>query len=91
MAIFECNNCHRAYPRRGLPYKCPHCGGIYGLAGVIDFRSDEVNATLPGLWRYRHTFGLPEKAQAVFLGEGDTPLVEAKGFGKRLAFKLEYL
>ncbi|MEX2144692.1 MAG: pyridoxal-phosphate dependent enzyme [Anaerolineales bacterium] len=46
---------------------------------------------MPGLWRYRHTFGLPDGSEVISLGEGDTPLVEGHGFGKKLFFKLEYL
>jgi len=43
------------------------------------------------MWRYRHTFGLKDDAQAITLGEGDTPLVWREVFGRQVAFKLEYL
>ncbi|MGH2583185.1 MAG: pyridoxal-phosphate dependent enzyme [Anaerolineales bacterium] len=33
---------------------------------------------------------MPENSPAVSLGEGNTPLVEGQGFGRKLAFKLEY-
>ncbi|MEX1248807.1 MAG: pyridoxal-phosphate dependent enzyme [Anaerolineales bacterium] len=46
---------------------------------------------MPGLWRYRHTFGLPDEAPVISLGEGNTAIVEGEGFGKKLVFKLEYL
>ncbi|HUF37269.1 MAG TPA: pyridoxal-phosphate dependent enzyme [Anaerolineales bacterium] len=46
---------------------------------------------LPGLWRYRHAFGLPEGSRSVYLGEGDTPLVTRETELGEVAFKLEYL
>lgn len=91
MTTYSCLNCKRAYPEAGLPYKCPHCGGVFGLSSDINYSADRVEPELPGLWRYRHTFGLPDLATVVALGEGDTPLIEGRGFGKKLAFKLEYL
>jgi threonine synthase len=42
------------------------------------------------MWRYRYTFGLPESAPAISLGEGDTPLVWAEALGRQVAFKLEF-
>lgn len=91
MTTYECTNCKRPYPQEGVPYKCLHCGGVFGLRGQIDYSPDLVEPELAGLWRYRHTFGLADSAPVVTLGEGDTPLIEGHGFGKRLAFKLEYL
>lgn len=91
MATFHCSNCRRPYPTEGVPFKCLHCGGVFALHGNIEFSSSDVDDRLPGLWRYRHSFGLPDSAPLVTLGEGDTALVEGKGFGKKLAFKLEYL
>lgn len=74
-----------------MPFKCPHCGGVFGLNGEIAYSPDEVDVGSPGLWRYRNTFGMPSTAAMVTIGEGGTPLVQGRGFGKRLAFKLEYL
>jgi threonine synthase len=50
-----------------------------------------VEESLPGIWRFRHTFGLDEPAPVVSLGEGNTPLVWGEAAGHRVAFKLEYL
>jgi threonine synthase len=55
------------------------------------FDSSQVDLTQPGIWRYRHAFGLPENAPVVTLGEGNTPLVWSEVFGKQIAFKLESL
>ena len=91
MTSFHCSNCHRPYPESGTPYRCPHCGGVYSLAGALNFSIDQIEPDLPGIWRYRHTFGLPADATLIHLGEGDTPLVEGQGLGRKLAFKLEFL
>jgi threonine synthase len=91
MTSYRCSNCHKPYPEAGVPHQCAHCGGVFSLAGGIDYSAEKIERELPGLWRYRHTFGLPEDAPVISLGEGDTPLVEGNGFGKKLAFKLEYL
>lgn len=91
MTEFNCSNCRRPYPAEGVPHQCPHCGGVFALAGHVDYRPEHIEAAQPGIWRYRHSFGLPQGAPIVNLGEGDTPLIAGAGFGKKLAFKLEYL
>ncbi len=91
IAKIICTNCHRPYPETGIPYKCPTCGGIFDMPVLPSFDPAQVDATQPGIWRYRHAFGLPENARGVTLGEGDTPLVWAEAFGKQVAFKLESL
>lgn len=48
-------------------------------------------AVPPGIWRYRHTFNLPDDSPDVYLGEGDTPLVWGTAFNRQVAYKLEYL
>lgn len=44
-----------------------------------------------GIWRYAHTFPLPEGAAPVTLGEGRTPLVAQEIAGRSVHFKLEML
>jgi threonine synthase len=88
---YHCSNCHRPYPEQGLPYLCPHCGGVYALAGPIDYDPEHLEPHQPGLWRYRHSFGLSEGAPVTSLGEGNTPLVRTRAFDRDLYFKLEYL
>jgi threonine synthase len=73
-----------------MPNRCPRCGGLFDFASPWDFDPARVDPGQPGIWRYRHTFGLPEEAPAVSLGEGNTPLVWGQAFGKRVAFKCEY-
>jgi threonine synthase len=91
LPMIHCTNCNLPYPENGTPYRCPTCGGIYDFASPISFDPQEVETSLPGIWRYRRTFLLPEKAPVTTLGEGNTPLIWSKAFRRELAFKLEFL
>lgn len=91
MAPIHCTNCNRPYPDEGAPYRCPVCGGIYDFTGPPEFNESSYEPTLPGVWPYRHSFGLPEDARPVSLGEGKTPLVECETHGKKVFYKLESL
>ena len=85
-----CLNCKRLYPASGTPYKCPVCGGLFGLAGPLEFDPALLETSQPGIWRYRHTFGLAAGAAPLSLGEGGTPLTWVRAFKRKLAFKQEY-
>ncbi len=91
MLGITCTNCHRVYPDATLPYRCPHCGGYYDFDPFPSFAPENVEPHLPGIWQYKHAFGLPEEAPIVSLGEGNTALVWAQAFGRDVAFKLEHL
>ena len=88
-----CSNCGRAYPAIGFPYRCAACGGLYEFAArsLAPFDPAKIDPGQPGIWRYRHTFGLPEDVEPVSLGEGRTPLIWAQAFGREVAFKCEFL
>lgn len=91
MTEIICTNCRRPFPQQGIPHCCPVCFGLYDYAALPTFDPGQVEAAQPGIWRYRHTFGLAADAQPVSLGEGNTPLVWREAFGRRMAFKLEFL
>jgi threonine synthase len=61
------------------------------LQTELIFSIENIEPDLPGIWRHRKSFGLPANSPIIHLGEGDTPLVEGKAFGKKIAFKLESL
>jgi threonine synthase len=85
-----CTICSRAYPPNGVPYRCPVCDGVYDFFGEFHFDPEQVEPKQPGIWRYRHAFGLPPDLNPVSLGEGNTPLVWAKVFDRQVAFKCEF-
>jgi threonine synthase len=86
-----CTNCERVYPSKGLPYRCPVCGGIFDFPKLLPFEPAKVDRAQPGIWRYRHTFGIQAGTEAVSLGEGNTPLLWVEVNGRRVAFKCEFL
>jgi threonine synthase len=86
----SCLDCGRVYPLDGAPYRCPVCGGLYDIPAPLPYDPGLVDLSQPGIWRYRHTFGLPDGAQPVSLGEGGTPLLWAEAFGRQVAFKCEF-
>ncbi len=87
----RCTVCRRPYPTDATPYRCPHCHGLYDYEAPPTFDPARVEADQPGIWRYRHTFDLPEDAPVVSLGEGRTPLVWVEVQGRQVAFKSEHL
>jgi threonine synthase len=87
----QCTNCRQPYPLQGVPHRCPNCGGIFDYAGAFKYDTSSLEPELPGIWRYRHTFGFPAGLEPLSLGEGDTPLIWARVFGRQVAFKCEFL
>lgn len=88
--MIACTNCQRPYPEKGVPYQCPKCGGLWDYRIFPLFDPARVEEKLPGIWRYRHAFSLPEDAPMISLGEGNTPLIWSEAFNRHIGFKLEY-
>jgi threonine synthase len=86
-----CTNCGCAYPSNGVYYKCPTCSGLFDYDGPFHFCPDEIDRSQPGIWRYRHSFDVTSDLEPVSLGEGNTPLVWARVFKRKIAFKCEYI
>jgi len=91
MMQVQCTNCRQAYPETGAAYRCPKCGGLFDFSEALRFDPKGIEHEQPGIWRYRHSFGLPAEYEPVSLGEGNTPLVWDRVFGVQVAFKCEYL
>lgn len=88
--MIACTNCREPYPDHGTPFRCPACGGLFDYPAPPAYDPADLDPRQPGIWRYRHTFGLAEDAEPVSLGEGNTPLVWAEAFGIPVAFKCEH-
>jgi threonine synthase len=91
LLMIQCSACQQSYPEDQIPYRCPSCGSVFDLVCNPDFSLDQMDPSQPGIWRYRHTFCLPDIAPVISLGEGNTPLVWSEAFGQQVAFKLEFL
>jgi len=86
-----CSNCGEPYPKEHVPYLCSICGGLYDFRGSLLFDPTKIDHSEPGIWRFRHTFGLSPDIAPVSLGEGDTPLLWVKAMGRDVAIKCDYL
>lgn len=85
-----CSNCKTPYPETGTPYRCPKCSGFFDFPVLPAFDPERCDLHAPGIWQYRHTFGLAENAPQVTIGEGGTPLIDRQVFGRKTFFKLEF-
>jgi threonine synthase len=85
-----CIDCGYAFPSIGIPFQCTICGGLFDYAGIFHFNPAEVDRSQPGIWRYRHAFGFHPELKPVSLGEGNTPLIMVKVFGRHIAVKCEF-
>lgn len=85
-AKVACLNCGQAYPESGAPYQCPRCGGLFDY--VEPFRYSVSRTPGGGFWEAVRSLGF--ELSPVSLGEGMTPLLAAKAFGRQVWFKCEY-
>ncbi len=88
--MIRCVDCQGPYPQDDIPHLCSFCGGVFDFKGLLKYDPLQVGHS-KGIWRYRHTFGLPEDAPTVHLGEGDTPLIGVTIQDREIYFKLEFL
>lgn len=90
MTVFACRQCGRPF-ETVQQYRCPDCGHAFTLIGFPAYHAEQIDRCAPGIWPFRHTFGLPPDAPPITLGEGDTPLVGIEASGHLLHLKLESL
>jgi threonine synthase len=90
MARFQCRDCGQPYPTE-IVHRCPTCGGIFEVADSIVYNQALIEPELPGIWKYRHSFGLPNYSPLITLGEGNTPLVVTHFQDNEIYLKLEYI
>ncbi len=88
---FQCSNCGRTQSLDFPGWKCPVCGSLLNLSQPASFDPQQVDTRAIGIWRYRHTFPLPDDVEPVTLGEGNTPLVPINLDGRTVYFKHEGL
>ncbi len=88
--MLVCSNCNRVFSTAEPRLQCD-CGGYLILNSEAMFRQADLLSRPPGLWRYREALGIQDPANTVSLGEGSTPLVEARLNGYSISVKLDYL
>lgn len=91
MPEIRCEECRKPYPEKGVPYRCPECGGMFSFDPLPAFVQANIAPNQPGYWKYQSFFGLPEHAPVITLGEGDTPLLWVEQGDKKVGLKMELL
>lgn len=91
MLRISCSSCNQPYPESELPYRCQRCGGLFDYQDDLIYSPADIEPQLPGIWRFRHSFGFDSVIDPVSLGEGDTPLVEDQVNHRSVFYKLEFL
>ena len=91
----ECFLCHKKSSDRECTV-CRFCGGPLDVKYDYDHIRNQVNSyvmrnTPPKVIKYLDFFPLNERHQLYSLGEGGTPLHEAKNLGKRLGLDRLYI
>lgn len=84
-----CTACGKEYPQDRIVHLCPDCGGIFDFDHPPRFEKSQIDKSLPGMWKYRHSFSLRENSPMISLGEGDTPFFWENNFTREIGFKLE--
>lgn len=88
----RCLKCGRRHqPAKGL-YVCEKCGGkleiFYDYDAIGNKVDKEALAGRPlGIWKYSEFLPITNKKNVVTLGEGGTPLLEAKNLARKLGMK----
>jgi threonine synthase len=87
----QCSGCGELFPERGFPHCCPQCGSLFEFNVDLVYDPRAMDSTQSGLERFRNSFPLPPDADFISLGEGNTPLIQAKIEGRPIYFKCEHL
>jgi threonine synthase len=85
----RCVRCGRSSRPSADTWRCG-CGGPLDLPGPAPFDPDALGQRAPGVWRYLESLPQVGEDHLVTLGEGGTPLIDARR-GTGLKYKLEFL
>ena len=92
----KCLKCGKKYaPTKGL-YTCKKCNGkldiLYDYDGIAEkINKKELEKRSPGVWKYSEFLPIADQKNIVTLGEGGTPLLEAKILARELGMKQLWL
>jgi threonine synthase len=85
-----CSLCKREYAADTFAWRCD-CGGVFELVEAAPFDVTALRRADRTLWRYRSMLPPVDEARVTSLGEGGTPLVDARLSGVGVLCKLEFL
>jgi len=88
----KCLKCGKKHaPTKGL-YVCEKCGGKLEILYDYDAVTDKINKKEfakrpPGVWKYAEFLPIADRKNVITLGEGGTPLLEARSLARGLGMK----
>ena len=86
----QCSQCEWTEPIRTLRNLCPKCSSPllvhYDLSSAPALRQ-QLAGRPTNLWRYREVLPIDSDAEVITLGEGSTPLLEARRLGSGLGLQ----
>ena len=96
LANLQCSGCGKEYDHKEIHTFCPDCQSpllsIYELSGVRQHVDrDEIARRKKGMWRWSELLPVLDPENRVFLGEGDTPLLELPHLEDQLGLSQLYV
>ena len=89
MVVLRCTKCSTVTKPSPPKYRCARCGGLLEYDYDFEELSKVELAGSPSFWKYKQL--LPEVRNAVSLGEGGTPLHQAKRLAEEVNLSTVYL
>ncbi len=85
----ECTACGKTFSTQEPHRTCPSCGKVlyarYDLAGAAkDMTKTALKNRTDSMWRYYEVMPVLDESNLITLGEGYTPLFQAKSLGKKI-------
>lgn len=90
MGKMICRDCRSSYSLEDPRWRCA-CGSVLDIEFGAEIEKKSIVTRKTDLWRYREALPLRRDENIVSLGEGMTPLLEARVGGKEILIKLEQL
>lgn len=92
----RCTVCHKPYIGSHNHYACTYCGASIEHPVDLENKAESLKKALregsaDGIWGYREFFAVPDDAQPVTMGEGNTPLLYAQRLGEKYDLNGLYL
>jgi len=96
LSHLQCSGCGREYSFQEIHTFCPDCQSpllsIYDLEHVRqELNREEISRRRKGMWRWHELLPVQDPNNIVFLGEGDTALLQVPNAGKALGLTNLYV
>jgi threonine synthase len=86
----RCTDCGFEYPKTGVPFICPKCGGVFDFVSLAP-KGGLIGPNQTGIWGWNLSQDFGHELPKVSLGEGNTPLIWDSFAEKQIGMKCEFL